>query len=117
MAINPTDLTRAGDAHVGSYWAATAGEEVAGAAPVAADMDVELAIIGGGYTGLSTAYHLARDHAVQPHVLEANRIGWGCSPTSLRRWTTASVRSSTASRKRESPTTPSSSSRATTRPR
>ncbi len=79
MPIDPIDLTRAGDAHVGSYWAATAGEEVAGAAPVATDMDVELAIIGGGYTGLSTAYHLARDHGVQAHVLEANRIGWGCS--------------------------------------
>lgn len=79
MAINPTDLTRPGDAHVGSYWAATAGEEVAGAAPVAGDIDVDVAIIGGGYTGLSAAYHLARDHGVRAHVLEAHRIGWGCS--------------------------------------
>src|SRR5690606_24015297 len=29
--------------------------------------------------GLSTAYHLARDHGVAAHVLEANRFGWGCS--------------------------------------
>lgn len=79
MAINPTDLSRAGDAHVGSYWATTAGEEVAGAAPVTGDLDSEVAIIGGGYTGLSAAYHLARNHGVRAHVLEANRIGWGCS--------------------------------------
>ncbi len=79
MAINPIDLRRAGDAHVGSYWAATGGDEVAGADPVAGDIDVEIAVIGGGYTGLSAAYHLARDFGVAAHVLEANRIGWGCS--------------------------------------
>ncbi len=79
MAINPTDLARPGDSHVGSYWAATGGAEVAGASPVAGDIDVEVAVIGGGYTGLSAAYHLARDHGVAAHVLEAHRIGWGCS--------------------------------------
>lgn len=79
MAINPIDLSRPGDAHVGSYWAATGGAEIADAAPVASDIDVEIAVIGGGYTGLSTAYHLARDHGVAAHVLEAHRIGWGCS--------------------------------------
>src|SRR5215468_5534170 len=79
MAINPTDLGRPDSPHVGSYWAATAGAEVEGADPVAGDLEVEVAIIGGGYTGLSTAYHLARAFGVGAHVLEANRIGWGCS--------------------------------------
>jgi len=79
MTIDITDVRRPGAAHVDSYWAATAGEEVAGCDPVAGDFDTDVAIIGGGYTGLSCAYHLARDHGVKAHVLEANRVGWGCS--------------------------------------
>lgn len=79
MGIETTDLSRPGAAHVDSYWAATAGDEVSGAEPVRADIDTDLAIIGGGYTGLSAAYHLARDLGIKAHVLEANRIGWGCS--------------------------------------
>jgi gamma-glutamylputrescine oxidase len=78
MPINPTDLKQPGAPHVESYWAASAGAEVDNCDPVA-DMDVEVAIIGGGYTGLSAAYHLAREHRIAAHVLEANRIGWGCS--------------------------------------
>ena len=36
-------------------------------------------VIGSGYTGLSTAIHLAKDHGLQPLVLEANSVAWGCS--------------------------------------
>ena len=79
MPINPTDLSQPGAPHVDSYWAATAGAEVEAADPIAGDMEVDVAIIGGGYTGLSAAYHLARDHGIAAHVLEAHRIGWGCS--------------------------------------
>jgi glycine/D-amino acid oxidase-like deaminating enzyme len=79
MAINIIDPNAPGQAHVDSYWAATAGAEITDAAPVASDMDVDIAIIGGGYTGLSTAFHLARKFGLTSHVLEANRIGWGCS--------------------------------------
>lgn len=39
---------------------------------------VDVAIIGGGYTGLSAALHLAKS-GVQVAVLEANRVGWGAS--------------------------------------
>ncbi|WOS66052.1 NAD(P)/FAD-dependent oxidoreductase [Sinorhizobium fredii] len=38
----------------------------------------DVAIIGGGYTGLSTARYLSK-RGLSPVVLEANRIGWGCS--------------------------------------
>jgi taurine dehydrogenase large subunit len=79
MPINPTDLSKPGAPHVESYWAATAGAEVENCEPVSGDMDVDVAIIGGGYTGLSTAYHLAREQGIPAHVLEAHRIGWGCS--------------------------------------
>jgi len=79
MTIDIVDTGKAGQAHAPSYWAETAGTEIVDAAPVNAAMDVDIAIIGGGYTGLSTAYHLARDFGLRAHVLEANRIGWGCS--------------------------------------
>ena len=79
MAINIIDPQQPGRPHVDSYWAATAGPEVEDTPPVAGDLDVDVAIIGGGYTGLSTAYHLAKDFGQTAHVLEANRIGWGCS--------------------------------------
>lgn len=43
------------------------------------DIETEVAIIGGGYTGLSAAYHLARDHGIQSVVLERAYPGWGGS--------------------------------------
>lgn len=42
--------------------------------------DVDVAIVGGGYTGLSTAYHLLNDEpGLRVAVLEAERIGFGAS--------------------------------------
>ncbi len=62
-----------------SYWEETAGPPVEGCAPLARDEACEVAIVGGGYTGLSAAYHLARDHGIQARVLEAGPPGWGAS--------------------------------------
>ena len=64
---------------VASYWEATGGPEPDGVAPLAGDLATEVAIVGGGYTGLSAAYHLARDHGIRAVVLEAGPIGWGAS--------------------------------------
>jgi glycine/D-amino acid oxidase-like deaminating enzyme len=64
---------------IGSYWEATGGPEPTGVEPLEGDVTAEVAIIGGGDTGLSAAYHLARDHGIQAVVLEAGRIGWGAS--------------------------------------
>jgi gamma-glutamylputrescine oxidase len=42
------------------------------------DIDCDVAVVGGGYTGLSAALELAgRGYAVA--VLEAHRVGWGAS--------------------------------------
>jgi glycine/D-amino acid oxidase-like deaminating enzyme len=39
----------------------------------------DVAIIGGGYTGLSCALHLAERFDIDCTVVEANQPGWGCS--------------------------------------
>ena len=84
--------------HVASYWVATAGEIPPDDGPAPAQLETEVAIIGGGYTGLSCAYHLARLYGIKPVVLEANRPGWGCSGRNggfarmaLGRWTAAQM--------------------------
>jgi len=62
-----------------TYWAATAGEAPEDDGPISADVDVDVAIIGSGFTGLSCALHLAREHGIRATVLEANRVAWGCT--------------------------------------
>src|SRR2546421_5270089 len=60
-----------------SYWLTTAGMPTANAArPLPEDVDV--AVIGAGYTGLSGARTLAKNNATVA-VLEAETIGWGAS--------------------------------------
>ncbi|MGX9355729.1 NAD(P)/FAD-dependent oxidoreductase [Roseobacteraceae bacterium S113] len=49
-----------------------------GNAPVQGTRSVDVAIIGGGYTGLSAALHLA-EAGEEVCVLDAQRIGWGAS--------------------------------------
>ncbi len=39
----------------------------------------DVAIIGGGYTGLLTAYYLASEFNIDCQVLEANQVGFGAS--------------------------------------
>jgi gamma-glutamylputrescine oxidase len=50
------------------------------ASPLAEDIDCDVAIVGGGFTGVSTAYHLARRFPDQRVVLlEARHLGNGAS--------------------------------------
>jgi glycine/D-amino acid oxidase-like deaminating enzyme len=60
-----------------SLYADTAVERVA-TPPLDTDKHVPVAIVGGGFTGLSTALHLA-EQGVQATVLEAQEPGWGAS--------------------------------------
>ncbi len=60
-----------------SYWHATTPRPTL--APGSGEHTVDVAIVGGGYCGLSAALHLARDHGARVAVLEAGDIGWGAS--------------------------------------
>jgi glycine/D-amino acid oxidase-like deaminating enzyme len=64
---------------VDSMWRATAGPYEPGP-PLTEDIRVDVAIIGGGFTGLTTAYELKRaDPGLDVAVLEAREIGYGSS--------------------------------------
>jgi glycine/D-amino acid oxidase-like deaminating enzyme len=60
-----------------SLWAATAADPVAAPA-LSGTAETEVAVVGGGFTGLSTALHLA-ERGVPVHLLEAHAPGWGAS--------------------------------------
>ncbi len=46
--------------------------------PLDGDVRVPVCVVGAGYTGLSTALHLA-EAGMEVMVVEANRVGWGAS--------------------------------------
>jgi len=61
-----------------SYWLTT--RDYAPGSPLSEDIDVDVAIIGGGFTGLSSAYHLKREEPnLRIAVLESQVIGFGAS--------------------------------------
>src|SRR5207249_10955228 len=64
---------------VPTYWETTAGPDPDGIRTLDGDRRADVAVIGGGYTGLAAAYRLAGTHGLDAVVLEANAIGWGAS--------------------------------------
>ena len=64
-----------------SLWAATIPDhEVVAGEPLRADTDVDVAIVGAGYTGLWTAYYLAAaDPGLRIAVIERDHVGFGAS--------------------------------------
>lgn len=63
--------------HTGSYYAATVNE-ITDHPALAGSVTADVCVVGGGFTGVSTALTLAeRGYSVA--LVEANRIGWGAS--------------------------------------
>ncbi len=72
MSANPSPAVRC-------YWTAHRAPGMP-AAPLRSDLRCDVAIIGGGYTGLSTAYHLkSSEPGLTVAVLEAETAGYGAS--------------------------------------
>lgn len=60
-----------------SYYAATA-PQIARFAPLQGEVQADVCVVGGGYTGLSAALHLAQA-GLRVVLLEAHRVGFGAS--------------------------------------
>jgi len=61
-----------------SYWMTT--REYAPGDPLRGDIDVDVAIVGGGFTGLSSAYHIKKaEPNLKVALLESEVIGFGAS--------------------------------------
>ena len=63
--------------HTGSYYAATVNDKTS-FAPLEGARSADVCVIGAGFTGISTALHLA-ERGYDVHVVEAHKVGWGAS--------------------------------------
>lgn len=58
-----------GAGYAPTYWVGTAGRPPEDDGPVCGDMEADVVIVGSGFTGLSTALFLAREHGIRAVVL------------------------------------------------
>lgn len=63
--------------HVNSYYAATANPAPE-RPPLRGTVDADVCVVGGGFTGTSSALHLA-ERGYRVVLVEAARVGWGAS--------------------------------------
>lgn len=63
--------------HIDSYYAASANSSPQRAA-ISGEHEIDVCVVGGGFSGLSAAIHMARAGR-QVTLLESARIGWGAS--------------------------------------
>jgi glycine/D-amino acid oxidase-like deaminating enzyme len=63
--------------HTNSYYAATVNQAT-NFSPLRGQQTADVCVIGAGFTGVSTALHLA-ERGYNVHVVEAHRVGWGAS--------------------------------------
>ncbi|KAF0675113.1 NAD(P)/FAD-dependent oxidoreductase, partial [Profundibacterium mesophilum] len=73
MTSSPGDAAQ----HVRSYYAASANPSPSRPA-LEGTQEAEICVVGAGYSGLSTALHLA-EKGYSVTVIEAARVGWGAS--------------------------------------
>lgn len=63
-----------------SYWLESAGDDLTPRSPLDGPLDVDVAILGAGYTGLWTAYYLLRRQpSLKVAILEREIAGFGAS--------------------------------------
>src|SRR5450759_1057352 len=68
-----------GDYEQTSFWLATAGPYTE-SPPLDGDKRVDVAVVGGGFCGISSAYYLKRENpALRVVVLEDRVVGYGAS--------------------------------------
>ena len=75
-----TDLLTANDApgeHAPSWYAETAAP-IDPFPTLQGDTRADVCVVGGGYTGLSAALHLA-ESGLDVILIDAHRVGWGAS--------------------------------------
>jgi gamma-glutamylputrescine oxidase len=77
--VTPKSFTpyAAQETPVMSYWAASS-QHTEAHAPLDGDRDVDVIVVGAGFTGLSAAHHL-QQAGLKCLVLEACEVGWGAS--------------------------------------
>ncbi len=75
----PVSAAQAAPLAGGSYWW-TSGDPGPARVPARGHVEADVAIIGGGFTGLWAAVQLLQtDPSLRVVVLEADRVGWGAS--------------------------------------
>lgn len=63
-----------------SYWLDSCGEDLRPRPPLDGSIDADVAILGGGFTGLWTAYYLQqRDPSLKIAIVERDIVGFGAS--------------------------------------
>ncbi|MFT4715781.1 MAG: glycine/D-amino acid oxidase-like deaminating enzyme [Paracoccaceae bacterium] len=72
------DLVYDTSTSIRSWWQAS-GVEPLQYPRIEGDHKTEVAIIGGGFTGLNAALQLAEEHGTESTILEAAQPGWGAS--------------------------------------
>ena len=63
--------------HTSSYYAATVNQQL-NCQPLKGAQSADVCVVGGGFTGISTALHLV-EKGYKVAVVEANKVGWGAS--------------------------------------